>query len=248
MKNASLRITLATLATLSFSLTGCSKKSEPAASAPTPPPAAPAPAPVAPVKAAADAAKAQLAAAEKEAEALKAKAAYAAKAEQEKLQALADQKAADAKKVADDLKTKANAASTNLLNKASTLSATNSTPAAPATTSETSPATASLTSLAQNLNPANFSSWYEQASKESSGIIASLGAKAAELGSSASPELKSLYETALTQKKTFDDVSSKLKSGGLAQWAELYPTLQNSWSDLSKSLITAKTLLASYTK
>jgi len=247
MKNASLRITLATLAALSFSLTGCSKKPEPAAPAPTP--VAPAPAPVDPVKAAADAAKAQLASAEKEAEALKAKAAATAKAEQEKLQALADQKTAEAKKLADDLKAKANAASANLLNKAGTLSATNSTPAAPATTtSETSPTTSSLTSLAQNLNPANFSSWYEQASKESSGIIASLGAKAAELGSSASPEFKSLYETALTQKKTFDDVSSKLKSGGIAQWAELYPTLQNSWSDLSKSLVTAKTLLAQYTK
>ena len=232
-------------AALTISFSGCSKKSEPASPPPAPPPAPTAS--VDPIHTVTAAAQAKIDAAKKEAEALKAQAEASAKAEAAALQALADQKAAEAQRAANDLKAQATSAKNSLLSSASALktdATANTASTAPASTSSTS----SLQSLAQNLNPSNFSAWYEKASAESSGIITSLASKAAELGSQASPQFKSLYETALSQKKTFDEVSSQIKAGGLTQWAQLYPKLQTSWTDLSKSLTDAKALLAQYSK
>ena len=157
-----------------------------------------------------------------------------------------------AKAATDKIKQQASDASSELLNKASTykidaLAAVNNAPATAATSAtsaSTTESTFSLQTLAQNLTPANFSAWYDKASAESSGIISSLATKAAELGSQASPKFKSLYDTALAQKKNFDDISAQIKGGGLTQWAQLYPKLQSSWSDLSKSLTEAKALLS----
>jgi outer membrane biosynthesis protein TonB len=233
MKTRLTSFSLTTLAALSLSLTGCSKKAEPAPIAPTPAPAATAPDPA---KAIADAAQAKIEATKKEAEVLKAQAeasAATAKAKAAELQAQAEQKVAD-------LKAQATSAKNSLLTSASS-AATNATPS---TATSATPATTSL----QSLTPANFSAWYDKASAESSGIITSLASKAAELGSQASPQFKSLYDTALVQKKTFDDVSAQLKTGGITQWASLYPKLQTSWTDLSKSLTEAKTLLAQFSK
>jgi hypothetical protein len=244
MKTHRLPFPLIALVAITVSLVGCSKKSEPA-----PAPAAPAPAPASvqpdPAKAIADAAQAKIDAAQREAEAVKAQAeaaAAAAKAKASELQAQADQKVAEAQRAAADLKAQATSAKNSFLSSATALKSE-------ATTANAAPVSDSpLPTLTQNLNPANFSAWYEQASKESSGIIASLATKAAELGSQSSPEFKSLYETALAQKQTFDEVSTQLKTGGITQWAALYPKLQTSWTDLSKSLTEAKTLLARFSK
>ena len=240
MKTHLWSLTLTTLLALSFALVGCSKKNEPAN-----PPAQPAPAPVAsdPAQSLAGAAQARVDAAQKEMEAAKAQAEAAAKAKAAELKAQAEQKAAEAQRVADDLKAQGAAQANALLGSLSTQKAD-----ATGASGSTTATTGSIPTLTQNLNPANFSAWYEKASAESSGIIASLATKAAELGSQASPEFKSLYATAVAQKKTFDEVSTQLKTGGLTQWAALYPKLQASWTDLSKSLTDAKTLLAQFQK
>ncbi len=255
MKTRTLFPAILTLA-IGFAIVGCSKKSEPAPAAPTPAPTQAQTAAADTAKALADAAEAKLAAAKKEAEALQAKAEAEAKAKAAELQALADEKSAELKLAAEKLKQQTADASNALLAKANTFksdtaalastSATSVSTNASATPSSTS--TTSLQSLAQNLTPANFSAWYDKASAESSGILSSLATKAADLGSQASPQFKSLYETALAQKKTFDEVSAQIKSGGLTQWAALYPKLQTSWTDLSKSLTDAKALLAQYSK
>lgn len=229
-----------TLLALSVGLTGCSKKTEPAN-----PPAQPAPAPTAstPAPSLADAAQARVDAAQKEIEAAKAQAEAAAKTKAAELQAQAEQKAADAQRLANDLKAQGASQANALLSNLGTQKAD-----APGATSAATSTISALPPLTQNLSPANFSAWYEKASAESSGIIASLATKAAELGGQASPEFKSLYDTALAQKKTFDEVSTQLKAGGLTQWATLYPKLQTSWTDLSKSLTDAKALLARFQK
>ena len=244
MKSTPLRFSLTALAILSLSLIACSKKPEPVpAPAPVPPPPAPT-ASVDPAPSVTDAANAKLAAAKKDFDDAATKAKADTATETAKLQALADQQAAETKKMAADIKTKSESSASAVMNKAASFSAA----PADATTGDTATQNSLLTGLAKNLNPANFSSWYEQASQESSGIIASLATKAAELGSSASPDFKSLYDSALVQKKNFDDVVTKLKTSGISQWTELYPTLQSSWSELSKSLVSAKALLAQYNK
>lgn len=241
---------------IGFALVSCSKKSEPIPAAPTPAPAPAQTSATDTAKALADAAEAKLVAAKKEAEAIQAKAEAEAKARAAELQALADQKSAEVKLAADKLKQQTTDASNALLAKANAFKsdATTATQNASSATSVSASATpssasnTSLQSLAQNLTPANFSAWYDKASAESSGIISSLATKAADLGSQASPQFKSFYETVLSQKKTFDEVSAQIKSGGLTQWAVLYPKLQTSWTDLSKSLTDAKALLAQYSK
>ncbi len=129
---------------------------------------------------------------------------------------------------------------TNDLKSAATNLQAQATAAAQSATAKTE---STLSSLASNLTPANLTSWYEGVSKDSGALITSLGAKAAELGAQASPKFKSLYDQAVVQKKNFDSIYTQAKDGGIAKWAELYPKLQASWGDLSKTLTEAKALL-----